>query len=317
MFFNVLIFGCGNIGSRHLQGLIKNDNVKIFVVENNIQSIEITKERISKFKNKNLVNFYKDLNFKKKKFDLCIIATTSKNRLLYIKKIISSKIIKNLIIEKVAFQNINDFLKAKEILNKKNISTYINCPRRSYKLYRDIKKIINNKILIKISVTGNPWNMASNMLHFIDLYLFFAGRISEKQKFKLSKINKITQSKRNGFKELKGKIYVYNSNGCILEFKDLESLNQQLIIKIYNGKKIIEVNESKFTIKLNRKKKNNFKYPYQSYLSQFYPTHLIKSKKLNLTKLSEAYLGHKLLFKILSIQFKKIYNKKFSSFPIS
>lgn len=316
MSFDILIFGCGNIGSRHLQGLLKNNKVKLFIIENNNKSLDTTKERISEFKNKKLVKYYKNLNFKKKKFDLCIMATTSKNRLLYLKNLIKFKIIKNLVIEKVAFQNIKDFNKAKKILDKFNILTYVNCPRRSYKIYKDIKKILNNKKLIKIAVHGNPWNMASNMLHFIDLYLFFLGKFEEKLKLKIGKSNKIVQSKRNEFKELKGTINVYNSKGCILEFKDKESLKKELIIKIYNGKKIIEVNESKFYLKIN-KKKYNFKYPYQSYLSQFYPSHLIKYKKLSLTKLSEAYLGHKLLFEILNIQFKNTYKKEILSFPIS
>ena len=65
--FNILIFGCGNIGSRHLQGLIKNNNnVRIFIVENDENSIKLTKQRISHLKNKSLVNFYKNLDFKKK-----------------------------------------------------------------------------------------------------------------------------------------------------------------------------------------------------------------------------------------------------------
>ena len=68
------------------------------------------------------------------------MATTSKNRLLYLKKLINLKIIKNLIIEKVAFQNLKDFKEAEEILDSKKILTYVNCPRRSYKIYRNIKK---------------------------------------------------------------------------------------------------------------------------------------------------------------------------------
>ena len=62
MSFDVLIFGCGNIGSRHLQGLLKTNKVRLFVVENNKKSLETSKERISEFKNKNLVKFYNNLN---------------------------------------------------------------------------------------------------------------------------------------------------------------------------------------------------------------------------------------------------------------
>ena len=163
---------------------------------------------------------------------------------------------------------------------------------------------------------GSGWNMASNMIHFIDLYQFFSGEINDEIVFKFNKENRLIKSKRKEFKELKGKIYVYNSKGCILTFEDSKSFNDQLIIKIHNKKKVIEVNESKYLAKIN-KKIFNFKYPYQSYLSQFYPRHLIKSKKLGLSDISESYLGHELLFRVLGAQLNKIYKKKLSSFPIS
>lgn len=319
MFFNILIFGCGNIGSRHIQGLLKNEKIKIriYVVEKNKNSIRIAKNRISNYKNNNLIFFYKNLDFKKKKFDLCILATTSKNRLLYIRQIIKNKIIKNLIIEKVPFQNLEDFKKAKNILEKKNITSFVNFPRRSYSVYKNLKNKINSDILVRIQVVGNPWNMASNMLHFIDLLMFFSKSFGEKLNFKLGKNNKIIKSKRKNFNEIKGRINVYNSEGRILDFRDTKNMEKELVIKIFNGNNIFEINETKFTLKINNRFICNFNYPYQSYLSKFYPSQLTKYKNLNLTELSKSYLSHKLLFNILNIQFNKIYKKNILSFPIS
>ena len=46
---------------------------------------------MTEFLDKKKILFFNNLNFKKKKFDLCILATTSKQRLTYIKDIVNQK----------------------------------------------------------------------------------------------------------------------------------------------------------------------------------------------------------------------------------
>ena len=321
MNFNILIFGCGNIGSRHLQGLLKNKNVSnISIIEKNIASINVAKKRILNNIDKHKVLFYKNLNFKKKKFDLCIIATTSEKRLAYIKEIIKKKLIKNLIIEKVAFQNIKDLRQAEIILKGKNITTWVNCPRRSYKIYKYLKKKINSKNKILMRVRGNPWNMASNMIHFIDLFMFFSKKLNGKYAVTLYKDNKIVKSKRKQFIEIKGKIKITNLNGDILIFEDSEKIKKELIIEIENNKNFYKINESKLTFNMNEKNKQSevkFTPPFQSYLSEFYIDRLIKYNDLELSKISESYYAHKILFNIVNAQLDKHYKKKIISCPIS
>ena len=52
MSFDVLIFGCGNIGSRHLQGLLKANKVRLFVVENNKNLLRHLKREFLNLKTK-------------------------------------------------------------------------------------------------------------------------------------------------------------------------------------------------------------------------------------------------------------------------
>ena len=56
--FSVLIYGCGNIGFRHFQGIIKSKhNIKIFLYDLNINNYTrfIDELKISKTKNKNII----------------------------------------------------------------------------------------------------------------------------------------------------------------------------------------------------------------------------------------------------------------------
>ena len=76
----ILISGAGQIGSRHLQGLMKlNFPSKIYVVDPSIKSLALSESRLKEVKNIAPfidVSFFSELP-KLGKIDLAIIATTS------------------------------------------------------------------------------------------------------------------------------------------------------------------------------------------------------------------------------------------------
>ena len=77
---NILIFGLGNIGKSYLKGLVKSKlNLNIYTYDLKKQSI------LFKIKNKKTSELY-NLDQLPKAIDLCIISTSSKNKLLQIKK---------------------------------------------------------------------------------------------------------------------------------------------------------------------------------------------------------------------------------------
>ena len=47
--FNILLYGCGNIGSRHLQGIVKSKyNINIYVYDINAQALKLAKKDLKK-----------------------------------------------------------------------------------------------------------------------------------------------------------------------------------------------------------------------------------------------------------------------------
>ena len=327
MIQNVLIFGCGNIGSRHLQGIVKSKfTTNIYIVEKNITQINIAKKRIREVKNNNnKIFFFKDLKFKKKKFDLAILSTTSSKRLFFINKLIKYKIIKNLIIEKVAFQNKEDFYKAKKTLDKKKINSFVNCPRRRHHIYRLINRKINKNKKIILHVKGNQWNMASNLIHFLDLFLFLSNRKNNDFIYSKIKYKKILNSKRNNFFEVKGRIELNNKLGDKIIFEDHNKNKKELVVKIINFKNEFIINETKLNAKIINKhskskiiNKLNFKIPLQGELSSFYQKEINSKKGLNIPSLTDSYCSHIILFDIMKKQFN-LYNVKRKKifFPIS
>tara|TARA_A100001015_G_scaffold8174_1_gene10063 strand:- start:134 stop:556 length:423 start_codon:yes stop_codon:yes gene_type:complete len=135
---NVLIVGFGNIGLRHCQSLINLEKIqKIFIYD-------IDKEKIQNFKNsikeKKKIIILKNLNPVKNKIFLTIISTNSNVRFSVFKKIVKNFNVKFFIFEKVVFQDPKEYELTKKIIKKGKIKCWINCPRRTWSIYKNLKK---------------------------------------------------------------------------------------------------------------------------------------------------------------------------------
>ena len=159
-----LIIGFGHIGQRHFESIYNYKKLKeIYVYDKEIKKVQEYLKLNKKYKKKLKIldNFSKD-----KSFFLCIISTNSDVRFEMFKKINNTMRIKNYIFEKIVFQKPTEYEKTYKIIIKNKLNCWINCPRRGWKIYTDIKKKIikNKKFVMKIS--GENWGLLSNSIHF-------------------------------------------------------------------------------------------------------------------------------------------------------
>ena len=175
-YISIIIIGLGQIGSRHLQGVAKiNFDKKITIIDPNIDSISIAKKRyneVNRIKDTELISL-KSLEQLDDFYDIAIISTNSNVRMSILHSLLDKTQIKNIILEKVVFQRIDDFEKTIIRLKDQNIKVWVNCPRRMYPSYKEIKNKLSNSKKIKFTLEGSEWNLASNTIHFLDLFSFF------------------------------------------------------------------------------------------------------------------------------------------------
>ena len=85
-------------------------------------------------------------------------------------------------------------------------STWVNCPRRTYGFYKDLKREYFSKgIDFNLNLRGNNWGLACNSIHFLDLAQWF----SEKNSIKINTDfleRRVIDSKRDNFKEVFGEL---------------------------------------------------------------------------------------------------------------
>lgn len=283
---NVLIVGFGNIGLRHFESIVNFKKIKkIFIYDINYTKLITFKKKLI-HKNKNKIVILKNLNQNKKKFLLSIIATNSNVRFSLFQKIVNNFKVKHFILEKIVFQHPNEFDSTKEIIKKEKIKCWINCPRRTWSIFKNLKKKILRKKKISIFIYGSRWGIISNTMHFIDLFIF----LTEARNIKLD-LNKLSKkfykTKRKGFFDTTGRIKVINSLGHKLTLIDDQNSDKNKFIF-----KLIQKNYHFYYDQNNLK--NKFKVPYQSSETIKHLKNILKKGSCNLPSYTKTYKFHKM-----------------------
>ena len=214
----IVLIGCGNIGSRHLQAIIKVKSVtSVEIVEPNIKSQKTAKLRLNKIefnKLKQKIFWNKSLSTIKNQSDLVIVATNSKGRVDLIQKLLELGH-RKFIVEKMVCQSVEEYKKLLFLFKKFNAKGWVNTNRRYFKSYQNIKTRFANSENIHLSVFASNSGLGTNAIHFLDLFSW----LSEEYKIKLNGEfleDKIVENKRGGnFKEFVGTIIGFSKNSFV------------------------------------------------------------------------------------------------------
>lgn len=311
----ILIIGTGQLGSRHLQGILsKLTRIKIYLFDTKKESINIALNRASEVsydQNSVEIVVLKSMIEIPKHLDFCIIATTVQPRFKIFESLISNHSIDYYILEKLLFADELDYLSFNKLSNK-STNIYVNCPRRMFKDYKNLKSIIKNEEITSISVDGYDWNLASNAVHFLDLINFFTDTEIALD-FGFRKDLLLIEGKREGAKELIGKIQ--GKSGSV-SFEIISSkIKKDLIIhfNLKNNQSIV-LNETKGVIAydlIHFSSIMKFNLPYQSELSGSMIKQLMMEKTCDLPNLRSVFKMHHDYHSFLT------YSSEFSNFPFT
>lgn len=315
----ILLVGCGQLGSRHLQGLTKIPfESTIDVVEPNIDAIKIAKDRIKEINYKKLhkINWMSNLNNVSKN-DLVIVATLSNNRRKIVERLLSLKN-SRFILEKIVTQSSSDYkILMKKIENAEG-KAWVNTSRRYFNDYQKLFKKIQGDECIDISVNAGDEGLGSNAIHFLDVFSWF----NKSKKLKLNGKNlesTIIKNKRgNSFVEFRGKISGVNENNSKIEINFRPYKNSLQVLEILSEKNRIIIDETNGReYDLINKKNRKFKMNLQSDLTKIMVEDIFKKDDSKLPKLDELENIHYELFRIFNNHLKKISGKEYDFCPIT
>ncbi|MDY0328458.1 MAG: Gfo/Idh/MocA family oxidoreductase [Arcobacteraceae bacterium] len=258
----IALVGAGQLGSRHLQGLAKcNINISIEVVEPFESSRNTAKQRFEEIpKNDNIkqIDFYEKISQLSDELDLVIVATNADVRYKVIDELLKNKNIKNLVLEKVLFQKINEYHDTLKLLEETKTKCWVNHPRRMFPFYQNLKQELSNATKIHFSVSGSLWGLGCNGLHLFDCieYLSDSAITSIDTKYI---DNKLYDTKRTGFKEINGLIIGYTENNNLFTLNCFEGDLPAFQFNITSNDINITIDELAGWYRVAYKN-NNFKY---------------------------------------------------------
>ena len=323
---NILVIGAGQLGGRHLQALALFDEpLKIIVIDPSQKSRESALERFKQIPNSYIhsLELLAELTtIDSMVYDFAVIATNSTIRATVVKNLLQHVIVKNLLLEKFLFQRESDYYEIGSLLKNNKVRTFVNCPRRLYPDYKNLKSRLKADQPMHMEVVGNNWGLGCNGVHFIDLFQWLTNENITKWTSQLDA--GYFESKRPGFVEFSGKVDGYTRKGdsiSLISYKNgpanisvrLSSLDLRQAIEESLG----IINEYDLTVGPLMEKKTKYAPLYQSELTNIVLDDLVNKGTCGLTTYEDSLESHIPFLQLLLNHFNMDKQTKTQACPIT
>lgn len=321
--FTISIIGAGQLGSRHLQGVLKSNlPFRVFVVDPFQASIDLASSRANEIQHDHELTFCKSITELPDHMDLIIVATSSNVREQIVNELIQNHECDYMVLEKVLFQELKAYHRVDQLLSKVHSKVYVNHPRRMFGSYRDFKEKLGDIGRISIQVSGGDWGLACNSLHFLDLFEFlFDQKVSNIDTRYLDQVPK--PSKRPGFIEFTGTLTGQLVDGSSFQITSFDGEPTPLSLLISANKKSYLIQEAFssgiFELPLDKTTPNvhPFQFEYQSNMTTTVVNTLLETGSCELTTYAEASRLHTLFISELLRVFNKNTGVETDRLPIT
>lgn len=314
----VSIIGCGQLGSRHLQGLkTAQTELDIWVMDTNEESLRLARDRYETIQSTTTkqIHYVERIEDLPSEIDLVINASSSRPRAEIIKSLLKHKTIKYLILEKFLFTKLSEYDEIAHLLSEKGVKCWVNCPRRMWDSYREIKKVINNAKPVSLEKRGMNWGMCCNSVHYIDIWMYLSN--TDKYDIDLHEVEPIVyNSKRNGYIELFGCEHFNTAKGDTLTLGSYHDFEGDNFIAIQNGDNEIILDEQTGVWILHGER-HEARTPYQSSLSGILADSILHNGECSLTPYAISANYHKPYLKEVMNFVNKIKGQNSDSCPIT
>ena len=175
--YRVLIVGCGQLGSRHLQAVAALPQVReIEVVDPQQEALLLGRERLAKVPDRAPNTVYRwlsSLNQATRDGDLCIVATQAEGRCQLVRQVTEMLGYQSFLLEKIVAQSVREYESLMSFSAESGLSVWVNCKARAYPFHKRVKAILDPSEPILLSDMGGNHGLASNGVHVADLFVFY------------------------------------------------------------------------------------------------------------------------------------------------
>lgn len=180
--FRILLVGCGELGSRHLQAVARLAQVgEIEVVDLRPEALEFGRRRLSEMSDLTpglRLRWLTDLGEASTGGEVCIVATQAQGRCGQVREVAERLGYTAFLVEKIVAQSIREMEELMELSRLRGLSIWVNLKTRAYPIHQRIKSLLNPTEHFTMQVLGGNWGLANNGIHTADLFAFYDGGLS-------------------------------------------------------------------------------------------------------------------------------------------
>jgi hypothetical protein len=224
--FEIVVVGAGNLGARYVEGLkVVSFPISITVIEPNDFAVNRSKTLWNSnvgANEKHRISWAPTLESMPRSIDICIVATSARERSRVVADICASSEVEFWVLEKVLAQSVAQLTKIETCVANSS-GCWVNTSRRLMPWHQ---KMLSANIFPTPSVvtkTAPDWGLACNAIHFLDLVAWWSGE-------QLTSVNtdgledRWISSKRIGYFDILGTLTATFSGGSKLVMKSTEYL---------------------------------------------------------------------------------------------
>ena len=201
---DAVVIGLGRIGTRHLEGLLKSKVFKkIFIYEKDYTFFDSNALGFCRSQTA-VIRKLQSLSELPKCIDVAVISTDANNRLSAATNLLKQTSVKNLLLEKIIFNKLEEFASFERLVCSKKIDIRVNTGKRYDPLTEYLKGNLNGSNTLRFHISGGDWGLLCNAIHFIDLVEFITKTSVTEMS---SQLKKFFPSKRCGYVEAHGTVY--------------------------------------------------------------------------------------------------------------
>lgn len=173
----VLLVGCGQLGSRHLQAVAALPQVsEVEVVDAHAEALALARQRLTEVSDRAAATKYRWLSSLDEATpggDLCIVATQAEGRRQLVEQAAERLGYKSFILEKVVTQSVAEYESLMAFSEKHALSVWVNCQTRTYPFHKHVKAKLDPSEPIIFSRIGGNLGLACNGIHAADLFAYY------------------------------------------------------------------------------------------------------------------------------------------------
>jgi len=232
--FRILLVGCGEIGSRHLQAVATLPDVQeVDVVDPRPDALAMGRRRLAEMPDRQPSTTYRwlsSLEAASPGGQLCIVATRAEGRCELTRQVTEQLGYTAFLLEKPVGQSVRECESLLDFVRSRGLSVWVNCKTRAYPFHKRVKQFLDPAEPILFTVVGGNHGLANNGIHSVDLFAFYDGANSIERAG--SHLDPVLHRTKRGLLDVSGTLLGYTEKGSHLtiSYANNHGQSEQIVV---------------------------------------------------------------------------------------